>query len=73
VGEMYEVGFRPMFAVLMNMYEKIRAHSPEALLELKRNWIDQVEFFISPFVDDECLAGFGDERLWHIFALQPNK
>jgi SAM-dependent methyltransferase len=73
VGEMYEVGFRPMFAVFMNMYEKIRDHSPEALRELKRNWIEEVEFFASPFVDDECLARFGDEHLWHIFALQPNK
>jgi hypothetical protein len=73
VGEMYEVGFRPMFAVFMNMYEKIRARSPEALLELKRNWIAQVDFFVSPFVQDEYLAGLERGHLWHIFALQPQK
>lgn len=73
VGDVYEVGFRPMFAVFMNIYEKLKHRRPEDLLLLKQIWIDKIDFYLAPFVDDECLAGFGNEHLWHIFALQPVK
>jgi hypothetical protein len=73
VAGIYEIGFRPLFAVLMNMYEKIKSRSPDDLIALKRNWVDTVDFFVTPFVDDTYLAAFGQETLWHIFALQPDK
>lgn len=73
IGEMYEVGFRPMFAALMNMYEKLKRNNPAGLLHLKRTWMEAVDFYLAPFVDDVALAKFGEEHLWHIFALRPSK
>lgn len=70
VGDAYEVGFRPMFAPLLHMYEKIRASSPETLLALKRDWVASLETLGAPLCDETWMRKRGNPYLWHIFELR---
>jgi hypothetical protein len=71
VGQVYDVGFRPMFSVFMNMYEKLQEHSPADLLALKQHWIETTYHFLAPFCDLEWMQTANMENLWHIFELRP--
>jgi hypothetical protein len=55
------------------MYEKLLDVSPDVWLSFKKDWITRIDLLLSPFVDDEILSNFGNERLWHIFELTPKK
>ena len=70
VSQVYNVGFRPMFPVFMNMYEKLRSHSVDDLLDLKAHWIEVAYHFLSPLCEVEWMEEMGMEKLWHIFQLR---
>ena len=69
VNELYEVGFRPMFAPLLHMYGLLRQSGDASVLAVKRVWIDRLEMLLTPFLHDDVLEKFPGPRLWHIFEL----
>ena len=71
VGEVYDIGFRPMFAVLLNMREKIQSSSIEEMLALKREWVSSLSALSAPFCDETWMRKMGNPFLWHIFELSP--
>lgn len=73
VGQIYEVGLRPLFPILMNMYERLSKGRPEDLVSLKRSWVDRLHVLLDPFVEDGTTENFGPDKLWHIFELTPEK
>ena len=73
VGEVYDVGLRPMFPVFMNMYETLRTHAPESLLELKREWLETVYRLAVPLCDVDWMPPLQMERLWHVFELTAHR
>ncbi|MDH3974315.1 MAG: hypothetical protein OEV42_08550 [Deltaproteobacteria bacterium] len=70
VSEVYQIGFRPMFPVFMNMYEKLRTYSEDEWMDLKKHWIETAYHFFSPMCDTEWMEM---ENVWHIFELQPSR
>jgi len=70
VGQVYDIGLRPMFPVFMNMYEKLSKLSREDLMDLKQHWIDTVYHFLAPLCDESWMDNMGMKRLWHIFELK---
>ncbi len=69
VSLVYQLGLRPMFPVLIDMYRRLRAASPEGLLDLKRHWMATVFDLLSPLCDPAALAAAGACPLWHAFKL----
>ncbi|MDH3974316.1 MAG: hypothetical protein OEV42_08555 [Deltaproteobacteria bacterium] len=70
VAKVYDIGFRPMFPVFMNMYEKLLTHSDEELLDLKKHWIETAFHFFSPLCDTGWMENMKMENGWHIFELK---
>jgi len=70
IAKVYDIGFRPMFPVFMNMYEKLKHHSPGDLLDLKKHWIETVLYFFSPLCD--VASQDAKDKAWHIFELKRN-
>ena len=72
VGEIYDIGFRPMFPVFMNMYEKLKKSiSLDQFLEIKQHWIDTVNHFLEPLCDTSWMMKM--DYLWHIIELKKKK
>jgi hypothetical protein len=69
VAKVYDIGFRPMFPVFMNMYEKIREISEEDWLDLKTHWIKTIFHFLSPLCETKWMEDMDMEKGWHIFQL----
>jgi SAM-dependent methyltransferase len=67
VGKTYDIGFRPMFPVFMNMYEKLKAASTTGLLDVKRHWIETCLHFARPLCNTAWMEDM--PRGWHIFEL----
>jgi len=70
VGEVYEIGFRPMFPVFMNIYEKLKNVSSANFLDVKKHWVDTCYHFFSPMCDTKWMEKMGMELLWHAFELK---
>ena len=71
VGEIYDIGFRPMFPVLMNIYEKLKKSSTsDEFIELKEHWTETINHFLDPLCDTSWM--YKMEKLWHIFELKKN-
>ena len=69
VGKFYDIGFRPMFPVFMNIHEQLkRSISSEEFLDLKRHWITTITHFMEPLCDASWMSHM--EHLWHIFELK---
>ena len=72
VAKAYDIGFRPIFPVFMNMYETLKTNSPDDFKELKKQWIDTVYDLISPL----CESNWMDAKYphaknaWFIFELK---
>lgn len=69
ISTIYQIGFRPMFPVFMNMYEKLKKVSPEKFLEIKRQWIDTVSDFMLPL----CETDWMEENVpntWYLFEFE---
>lgn len=59
-----------MFPVFMNMYEKLRKHSEEEWMDLKKHWIDTIFHFLSPLCESGWIEKMGMKKVWHIFELR---
>jgi serine/threonine protein kinase len=70
ISTIYQIGFRPMFPVFMNMYEKVKKASPEKFIELKKHWIDTVTDFMLPLCENEWMTKMGMLNTWYFFELQ---
>lgn len=70
VGEVYDVGLRPMFSVFMNVHDTLRAKSPAALLEWKDEWLGVLRPLLAPLCDVDWMDAKGMPRLWHVFELR---
>jgi len=70
VGEVYDIGLRPMFPVFLNMHSKLKAVSRGALLEVKKAWINEITCALKPLCSDEDIPGFPPDPLWHAFRLR---
>ena len=70
VGEIYEIGFRPMFPVFMNIYEKLKDNSSKDFQEVKNHWVDTCYHFFSPLCDTDWMEKMGMDWLWHAFELK---
>ena len=69
VGKLYDIGFRPMFPVFMNIHEQLkRSISSEEFLDLKQHWINTMTYFMEPLCDESWMSHM--EHLWHIFELK---
>jgi hypothetical protein len=69
VGEVYDIGFRPMFPVFMDVYETLREKSPDDLRRIKRHWMDTAFHFLSPLCEADWMDRMGLEKLWFVFEL----
>lgn len=73
VGQVYDIGLRPMFPVFMNIHESLRRHSIAALLELKDEWIGVLRPLLAPLCDVRWMDAEKMHRLWHVFELHARK
>jgi len=69
VGEIYEIGFRPMFPVFMNIREALQNAPSADFLDIKKQWIDTCFHFLSPMCDSNWAEALGSKPLWHAFEL----
>jgi hypothetical protein len=70
ISTIYQIGFRPMFPVFMNMYEKLKFLSPSTFLEYKAQWIDTVCDFMLPLCETEWMKNFDMPNTWQFFELE---
>lgn len=70
VSTVYQIGFRPMFPVFMNMYGKLKKTSPKKFFEIKKQWIDTVEDFMLPLCESEWMVKMGMPNTWNFFELE---
>jgi SAM-dependent methyltransferase len=71
VFQVSDIGLRPLFPVLMNVYETLRAKSEDDLLRIKQHWIEVAEEFLGPLCDTEWMDAMAMPRVWSIFELRP--
>jgi len=69
VGQVYDIGLRPMFPVFMNIYETLLGYSEDDLLEVKEHWIETAYDFLAPLCDAEWMSALNTEMLWHALEL----
>jgi hypothetical protein len=69
----WDVGLRPMFPVLMHVYEALKARAPDEWLKIKLQWIETADHFLGPLCDLDWMKHLQSEMVWHIFALQPTQ
>jgi SAM-dependent methyltransferase len=67
VFQFNDVGARPLFGVLLHIYELLKRSSPDDLREVKEHWIEVAFDFLAPLCDVEWMQGMPE--LWHIFEL----
>lgn len=69
VGDIYQIGFRPMFPVLLKAYKSLRSLNLSEFIRIKQQWID-TEF---NFLEGLCHYGPDSEDLgtplWHAYRL----
>jgi len=72
VAKTYDIGFRPMFPVFMNMFETLKEHAPEDLAELKRHWVSTVYDLGEPLCNTDWIDRKypNVEKAWFIFELK---
>lgn len=70
VGDIYQVGFRPMFPVFLQMYSLLKAGSAEDFLDLKQHWIETIYHFMAPLADLRWQESEGYPTLWHLYELR---
>ena len=71
VFQVNDIGLRPLFPVLMHIYETLRSRSPEEWRAIKAQWIDTTFHFLAPLCRADWMERMQLEPVWHIFALQP--
>lgn len=58
VAKTYDIGFRPMFPVFMNMYDTLKHSCAEDLLDLKKQWVATVCGLLEPL----CVTDWMDDK-----------
>jgi hypothetical protein len=71
VGQVYDVGFRPMFPVFMNMYEKLQAVGSREFSEIKSSWVQTLRELLAPLCNTEWIVN--SEKVWHVFELRKSE
>jgi SAM-dependent methyltransferase len=66
-----DVGLRPLFPVLMNIYEKLRGQSVEAWRDVKRHWLEVVGGYLTPLCQGDWVERASATKVWHLFELRP--
>lgn len=70
VNQVYDIGLRPLFPVLMHMHESLRECSAEKLQALKDHWVETMGYFLRPLCDTAWMERIGGEYMWHVFELR---
>jgi hypothetical protein len=65
--QIWDIGLRPLFPVLCRMADFV---TPEALPNIKREWISTLRQFLEPIVRMDEQLGQGAEPAFHCFILQ---
>ena len=65
-----DVGLRPLFPVLMNIYQKLRGQSLEAWREVKRQWLEVVGGYLTPLCHGDWVETASTTLVWHLFDLR---
>lgn len=68
-GNIYQIGFRPMYEVFLTMYQMLKKSSPTDWLDLKHHWVEVISHFMEPLCDDKWQTQAGFPKLWHLFEL----
>jgi SAM-dependent methyltransferase len=69
-GVVYQIGFRPMFPVFLEMYRQLKAASVDDWRDVKRHWIDTVFHFMAPLCDVATHTELLGRPLWHLYELR---
>lgn len=64
-----DVGLRPLFPVLMDIYETLRANGLEDWRRIKEHWIETAFHFLSPLCETDWMDRLNMVKVWHIFEL----
>jgi len=70
VARTYDIGFRPMFSVLLDIYKKLDAKSNTELISWKRYWINEITSLLAPLVDTDWYEKPDTAYDWHFFELR---
>lgn len=70
ISTIYQIGFRPMFPVFMNIYEKLKKVNPESFIEIKKQWINTVSDFMLPLCDADWMNERKIQDTWYCFELE---
>ena len=70
VGDVYDIGLRPMFPVFLNMRSKLKTVSRTAMLEVKKSWVHELKCALKPLCRKEPVSGSPAVCLWHAFRLR---
>ena len=71
ISHIYEIGFRPMFGPLLAMRRSLMLASPEAFLEVKREWVSRISELLDLLWSETVEIEGDNTHLWHIFELAP--
>lgn len=71
VVQIYDVGLRPMFPALVKMYDLLKRHAPDDVMDIKRHWVDVCSHFLQPLCTQAILDAGHDAATWHAFELRP--
>ena len=69
VGDIYQVGLRPMFPALMKAYAILRSSDLDEFIRIKRLWIETEDAFLGPLCDPNTESGTLGTHLWHAYQL----
>lgn len=69
VAEVYDIGLRPMFPVMMDIHQTLRANAPADLPRIKEHWIELTDHFMSAMCRTDWPQRMGMPMLWHAFEL----
>jgi SAM-dependent methyltransferase len=69
VFQVNDVGLRPLFPVLMDIYETLRERGVEDWRRIKEHWIETAFHFLGPLCEPDWMDQLNMVKVWHIFEL----
>jgi hypothetical protein len=69
VARAYDIGFRPMFSVLLDIHQILGKYSSDELNSWKKFWIEEIATLSKPFVNTDWYEKSGTTYDWHFFEL----
>src|SRR5207248_7290695 len=70
VFQVNDVGLRPLFPVLMDIYETLRQRTPDDWRRIKEHWIETAFHFLAPLCETDWMDRLNMGKVWHIFELK---